>query len=109
MFYFNRHYNIIMQPVGARARSVPVPINIGKADYREENEAEWLGLGNVAIATTGERLFLREPLAIRYQANPSAITSADLPSRRFNRPGLLITFKTNTSILRLRMQALCEQ
>ena len=52
-----------MQPVGARARSVPVPINIGKADYREENEEEWVGAGNVAVATTGERLLLREPLA----------------------------------------------
>ena len=50
-----------MQPVGARARSVPVPINIGKADYREENEEEWVGAGNVAVATTGERLLLREP------------------------------------------------
>jgi hypothetical protein len=41
-----------------------VPINIGKADYREENEEEWVGAGNVAVATTGERLLLREPLAV---------------------------------------------
>ena len=39
-----------------------MPIKIGEAYYYEGNEAELAAVGNVAVATIGERLFLRGPL-----------------------------------------------
>jgi len=38
-------------------------IIIGEGDYCEENDAKLAAIGNVVLATTGERLFLRGPLA----------------------------------------------
>ena len=43
-------------------RSIPLPINIGEADYCERNEPELAVAGNVAVTTTVAWLFLREPL-----------------------------------------------
>ena len=40
-----------------------MPIKTGEAYYCEGNEAELAAVGNVAVATIGERLFLRGPLA----------------------------------------------
>jgi hypothetical protein len=38
-----------------------VPVKIGDTNYYKRTEAELTAVGNVAVATIGERLFLRGP------------------------------------------------
>jgi len=58
----NRDYNITAQRT-EQGGSAAVPIKTGETYYCEGNEVELAAVGNVAVATIGERLFLRGPLA----------------------------------------------
>ena len=40
-----------------------LPIDIEEHEYDEGNEPEFAAIGNVAVTTTNERLFLRQPIA----------------------------------------------
>ena len=73
----SRDYNITTGRLEARGGSVPVPITIAAADYCEGNGPEWAAVGNVAITTAGERLFLREPLGLQ----PLAAVSSSAESQ----------------------------
>lgn len=55
-----------------------MPVKTGEAYYYEGNEPELAAVGNVAVATIGERLFLRGPLEENFGAAGVELTSCDL-------------------------------
>ncbi len=60
--HVNRDYNITRgesEPGSGRFHS---PINIVEDDYCDEIVPKLAAVGNVAVTTTSERLFLRQPL-----------------------------------------------
>ncbi len=62
--HVNRDYNITRgesEPGSGRFHS---PINIVEDDYCDEIVPKLAAVGNVAVTTTSERLFLRQPLAV---------------------------------------------